>query len=242
MLLVPKNDTNLRNSIACSLLCLDEPIQKVASAPSCFLMSSSFLLTSLRASSHVIFCHLPPTSFIGDFRRCECSCTPCSRIEAPFAQCAPRLIGESNTGSCRIHTPFCTTASMEQPTEQWVQIVRLTSSLAPAASCAASAFSTMLNGSWVATAPAPSATPERCRKARRSIVRPSIPETERASRLCAAETSVDFLVSSMACPLRLWSCCSTYGCAPSRGSPWSRSRPPSSWAALEDSCWRQRPR
>ena len=32
---------------------------------------------------------------------------PCSRIDAPFAQCEPRLIGESNTGSWRIHTPFC---------------------------------------------------------------------------------------------------------------------------------------
>ena len=33
---------------------------------------------------------------------------PCSRIEAPLAQCAPRLIGESNTGSWRIQTPSCT--------------------------------------------------------------------------------------------------------------------------------------
>ena len=54
---------------------------------------------------------------------------PCSRIEAPLAQCAPRLIGESNTGSWRIHTPFCTTASIAQPTEQCVQTVRLTSIL-----------------------------------------------------------------------------------------------------------------
>src|SRR5688572_16443461 len=55
----------------------------------------------------------------------------------------------------------------------------------------------MLNGSCDATAPAPSAMPERCRKVRRSIVLPRLPETERASRPCAAETAVDFLVSSM---------------------------------------------
>src|SRR5688572_10744709 len=201
MLLVPKYDTNLRSSCDCSLLCLEEPIQKVASGPLSFLMASSFWLTSFNAVSQEIFCHLPPASFIGVFRRCESCVMPCSRMEAPFAQCAPRLIGESNTGSWRIHTPFCTTASIEQPTEQCVQIVRLTSSLPPAASCAASALSTMLKGSWLATAPAPSATPERCRKVRRSMVRPSIPETGRVSRLCAlpfwALRPVDFLVSSM---------------------------------------------
>ena len=54
---------------------------------------------------------------------------PCSRIEAPLAQCAPRLSGESNTGSWRIHTPFSTMASIAQPTEQCVQTVRLTSTL-----------------------------------------------------------------------------------------------------------------
>ena len=52
---------------------------------------------------------------------------PCSRTEAPLAQCAPRLSGESNTGSWRIQTPFSTIASTEQPTEQCVQTVRLTS-------------------------------------------------------------------------------------------------------------------
>ena len=94
---------------------------------------------------------------------------PCSRTEAPFAQCAPRLIGESNTGSWRIHTPFCTTASIAQPTEQCVQTVRLTSSL-PSASVLASASPTMLNGSCEATAPAPTVRPERLRNVRRSIV------------------------------------------------------------------------
>src|SRR5512134_2086685 len=153
MLLVPNMDTNLRRRYACSLLCLEEPIQKVASAPSFFRMSSSFWLTSASAWSHEIFCHLPPTSFIGALRRCESCVMPCSRIEAPLAQCAPRLIGESNTGSWRIHTPFCTTASIAQPTEQCVHTVRFTSILLPPASCAACALSTMLNGSGEATAP-----------------------------------------------------------------------------------------
>ena len=41
-----------------------------------------------------------------------------TRTAAPLAQCAPRLIGESNTGSWRTQTPFSTTASTAQPTEQ----------------------------------------------------------------------------------------------------------------------------
>jgi hypothetical protein len=58
---------------------------------------------------------------------------PCSRIEAPFAQCEPRLIGESNTGSWRTQTPFSTTASIAQPTEQCVQTVRFTSTFTSSA-------------------------------------------------------------------------------------------------------------
>jgi hypothetical protein len=106
---------------------------------------------------------------------------PCSRTEAPLAQCAPRLSGESNTGSCRTHTPFCTTASMAQPTEQCVHTERLTSIL-PADSSAASALPIMLNGNCEANAPAPAATPERFRKVRRSIVFASIPERLRERR------------------------------------------------------------
>ena len=79
---------------------------------------------------------------------------PCSRIEAPFAQCAPRLIGESNTGSWRTHTPFCTTASIAQPTEQCVQTVRFDFDLAVAAVLSAACASpTMLNGSWLRRRP-----------------------------------------------------------------------------------------
>src|SRR5271157_5172357 len=141
-LLVPQKDTNLRSRYACSLLCLELPIQNTASGPPFTLSSriaSSRALTSLSASSQDIFCHLPLTSFIGDFSRCECAIMPCSRTDAPLAQCAPRLRGESNTGSCRIQTPFSTTASTEQPTEQCVQTVRLTS-MVLAASVLASAL------------------------------------------------------------------------------------------------------
>jgi hypothetical protein len=86
-----------------------------------------------------------------------------------LAQCAPRLSGESNTGSCRIQTPFCTTASIAQPTEQCVQTVRFTSIL-PVSSLFASASPIMLKGSCAATAPAPTVMPERFRNARRSMV------------------------------------------------------------------------
>ena len=170
MLLVPKNDTNLRSKYACSLLCLLEPTQKVASGPLSFLIASSLSLTSFSASSQVVFFHLPSTSFIGYLRRC--SPWPCSRIDAPLAQCAPRLIGESNTGSWRIHTPFCTTASIAQPTEQCVHTVRLTSILPPSALSAALALPIIENGNWLTAAPAPTARPERLRNARRSMVLP----------------------------------------------------------------------
>src|SRR5687767_11541268 len=129
---------------------------------------------------------------------------PCSRTEAPFAQCAPRLIGESNTGSWRTQTPFSTTASIAQPTEQCVQTVRLTSTL-PAGASAASTLPIMLNGSCAATAPAPTDTPERLRNVRRSIVLPSTPERLRERREPCEADDRDasappevFLVSSMA--------------------------------------------
>ena len=47
MLFVPNIDTNLRKRYACSLLCLDEPIQNVASGPDSFLICEQ-LLRSLR--------------------------------------------------------------------------------------------------------------------------------------------------------------------------------------------------
>src|SRR4030095_9218602 len=139
-LFVPKNDTNLRNRYDCSLLCFELPTQNMASGPESLRIARILSPTSLIASSQHIFCHLPLTSFIGVLSRIECSCMPCSRTEAPFAQCAPRFSGESNTGSWRTHTRFWTMASIEQPTEQCVQTVRFTSGFAADASLAASAF------------------------------------------------------------------------------------------------------
>src|SRR2546422_4952182 len=130
-------------------------------------MASSLSPISLIAWSQERRWYLPFTSFIGYWGRGECSVMPCSRTDGPLAQCAPRLRGESNTGSCRTHTPFCTTASMAQPTEQCVHTERLTSML-PLLSAAASALPIMLNGNCEANAPAPAAMPERFRNARRS--------------------------------------------------------------------------
>src|SRR6185295_144028 len=138
VLFVPQRRTHLHSNSDCSLLCLEDPITNSASGPLSLRISSIFLEISSYAWSQLIFCHLPPESFIGYLRRCESWAMPCSRIDAPLAQCAPRLMGESNTGSCRIQTPSCTTASMAQPTEQCVQTVRLTSIL-PLVCSAASA-------------------------------------------------------------------------------------------------------
>ena len=87
-------------------------------------MSSIFAPISSSAWSQVIRWYLPSTSFIGYFSRCE-SLGAC-HVPAPRrpSRSAPRFIGESNTGSCRTHTPFFTTASTAQPTEQCVQTVR----------------------------------------------------------------------------------------------------------------------
>ncbi len=131
-LFVPQNDTNLRIRYACSLLCLELPTQNTASGPDSLRMASSLSPISLIACSQLIFWYLPLTSFIGDFSRY--SPWPCSRTDAPLAQCAPRFSGESNTGFCRVHTPFSTVASTAQPTEQCVQTVRLTSALVAAPS------------------------------------------------------------------------------------------------------------
>src|SRR6266568_9398430 len=182
VLLVPNSRTHLHMRYACSLLCLEDPIKNNASGPDSLRIASILSPISSIAVSQEIRWYLPFTSFMGYFSRCECSVMPCSRTEAPFAQCAPRLSGESNTGSCRTHTPFCTTASMAQPTEQCVHTERLTSIL-PADSSAASALPIMLNGNCEANAPAPAATPERFRNVRRSIVFASMPERLRDRRL-----------------------------------------------------------
>src|SRR5262245_22888670 len=127
-LLLPHRLIHLRSRYDCSLLCFDEPTTKMESTPLCLRSSSILALTSLSASSQLMRLYLPSTSFIGYFNRY--SPWPFSRTAAPLAQCAPRLIGLSNTGSWRTQTPFSTTASIAQPTEQWPHTVRLTSTLA----------------------------------------------------------------------------------------------------------------
>src|SRR5258706_5412656 len=143
--------------------------------------------------------HLPPSSFIGYFSRCESCVMPCSRIDAPLAQCAPRLIGESNTGSWRIQTPSCTTASMAQPTEQCVQTVRLTSIL-PADASAAFASPSMLKGICAAAMPAPAVMPERLRKGRRSLVLPRTLDKTFVRGDYGGALSLAFLVTSLGAP------------------------------------------
>ena len=170
------------------------------SGPSDLRSSSIFADISFNATSQLIFWYLPLTSFIGYLRRI--SPWPCSRIAAPLAQCAPRLMGESNTGSWPIHTPFCTSASMAQPTEQWVHTVRLTSTLPCGLTSAASALPIMAKGNWLAMAETaalvPTVTPERLRKVRRSMVSGCMPEMLRLNRPARAVCAVlDFLVSAI---------------------------------------------
>src|SRR3954469_20973125 len=196
VLLLPQRRAHLHRSCDCSLLCLEEPIRKSASGPLALRISRSFFEISSLAWSQLPFGHLPPSSFIGDFRRYESCVMPCSRTDAPLAQCPPRLRGESNTGSWRIQTPFCTTASIAQPTEQCVQTVRFTSTLAPASSFAW-ASCIIENGSCDATAPAPTVTPERLRKARRSMVFTAIDERPRDRRGWATAWLVALRVRSM---------------------------------------------
>src|SRR6187549_526492 len=163
-LLLPQRVIHLRSRYDCSLLCFDEPTTKTESGPLVFFRSSILALISLSASSQVIFWYLPPTSFIGYLSRY--SPWPCSRSAAPLAQCAPRLIGESKTGSWRTQTPFSTTASTAQPTEQCEHTVRRTTS--DLSGSAALAFLTSV--SCAPARPTPTPSPERRRNARRSIV------------------------------------------------------------------------
>ncbi len=152
------------------MLCLEEPTTNTESGPLCLRSSSILALISSSAWSQPMRSYLPLTSFIGNFRR-NSPC-PCSRSAAPLAQCAPRLIGESNTGSWRTQTPFSTTASTAQPTEQWPHTVRLTTTfLSPEVAMAASAACTFFTSVSCDTAmPAPTPSPERRRNERRSIV------------------------------------------------------------------------
>src|SRR6188474_1389159 len=110
-------------------------------------------------------CHFPPLSFIGYFRRRSPETS--SRTEAPFAQCEPRLIGESQLGSWPTQTPFDTSAVTVQPTEQCVQmLLRIVApvTLGPAAS----AFCTVASGNAPMVARPVATNPDLRRKLRRS--------------------------------------------------------------------------
>src|SRR5689334_4115643 len=122
---------------------------------------------------------------------------PCSRTAAPLAQCEPRLIGESNTGSWRTQTPSTTIASTEQPTEQWVQTVFFTSVLPGFALAWAFASPIMLSGSCEANAAAPAARPEPLRNVRRSTVFAPSATAARASGFTLSAGAADLRVSSM---------------------------------------------
>src|SRR5262245_24875865 len=204
-LLLPHRLIHLRSRYDCSLLCFDEPTMKIESTPLCLRSSSILALTSLSASSQLMRWYLPLTSFIGYFRRY--SPWPFSRTAAPLAQCEPRLIGESNTGSWRTQTPFSTTASIAQPTEQWPHTVRLTSTLAlrsPPCFLTSPALALRTSTSCDTAMPAPTPRPERRRKERRSSVgiARDTPRDRLATRL-DDDTSArsDLRVSSMAGPL-----------------------------------------
>src|SRR5262249_4965974 len=87
----------------------------------------------------------------------------------PLAQCEPRLIGESQPGSWPIHTPFATSATTVQPTEQCVQMFLRMVTCAPAGGGGpASALRTLASGNAPSVARPPATRPERRRKARRS--------------------------------------------------------------------------
>ena len=157
---------------------------------------------SLSAWSQLMRWYLPSTNFMGWRKRN--SPWPCSRNAAPLAQWAPKLMGESNTGSWRTQTPFSTTASTAQPTEQWVHTVRLTSILPdPSPLLGPAAWDFFTKVSWLAAKPTPTPKPERRKKARRSMVGMAWakPRCKRCTKGEPARTVLsDFLVNSMGCP------------------------------------------
>src|SRR5690606_37591084 len=134
--------------------------------------------------------HLPSTSLVGYFRRR--SPWPCSRTEAPLAQCAPRLNGLSKPGSWPVHTPFSTSAMTVQPTEQWVHTVLICWTAPAAAVVWASALVTMPPESVAAAATPPAVRPERRRKVRRSMALPVSPLSAVDRRLPLATPLVLF--------------------------------------------------
>src|SRR5215831_11805572 len=109
--------------------------------------------------------HWPFAIFIGYLRRRSPDTS--SRTEAPLAQCEPRLIGESQLGSCPTQTPLETSAVTVHPTEQCVQtLLRI---VAPATfGPAAFASCTVASGKAPTVARPPATRPDLRRKLRRS--------------------------------------------------------------------------
>src|SRR6478609_3390197 len=128
-------------------------------------MAMSLSPISLIATSQDTRDHLPFVSFIGYFRRRSPETS--SRTEAPFAQCEPRLMGDSQLGSCPTQTPFETSAVTVQPTEQCVQtLLRIVAP--PTFGPAASAFCTVASGRAPMVARPLATSPDLRRKLRRS--------------------------------------------------------------------------
>jgi hypothetical protein len=151
---------------------LAEPSRNTESGPERWRICSILSATSAIAWSQDRRVHWPFTSFIGYFRR-RSPCTS-SRTEAPLAQWVPRLIGDSQDGSCPTQTPFCTSAVTVQPTEQWVQMflmrwIGFVLSGTPPAAPTRIAWALAMRGAMPASAATPApASPALRRKARRS--------------------------------------------------------------------------
>src|SRR5690606_15819681 len=174
---------SLRIRYDCSLLCLADPSQYTESGPEASRIAISLSPISSMAWSQEMRSHLPFTSLVGYFRRR--SPWPCSRTEAPLAQCAPRLNGWSKAGSWPVHTPFCTSAMMPQPTEQCVQTVLTV--FTAALDSAARAFFIIAGLTVVANAAPPAARPELRRNARRFM--PTPPDREAVPSRTAGSTT-----------------------------------------------------
>src|SRR5262245_32089141 len=142
--------------------------------------------------------HCPFTSFIGYLSR-RSPCTN-SRTAAPLAQCEPRLIGDSQPGSCPIHTPSDTSATTVQPTEQCVQMfLRMVTAAPGLAGGPASALRTLASGKLPSAARPPATRPERRRNDRRSRPTSDWPGSACASAPRRAKRSVR-LISMAASP------------------------------------------
>src|SRR5215207_3534556 len=102
-------------------------------------------------------------------------------------------MGESNTGSWRTQTPFSTTASTAQPTEQCVQTVRRTTTPVEPAAGGSAARAFLTSVSCDVARPTPTPRPER-----RGMARPTPrARLETSDEDAAAPGSKDLRVSSI---------------------------------------------